>query len=360
MSFSWAQIAGPSVTLSSSTAVMPTFTAPEVTSDTVLTFQLIVRDGHFNSTPDTVSITVRNVNQAPTANAGLDQVVDEPTSVTLDGSGSSDPDGDPLTSNWTQTAGPAVTLSDPTAVRPTFTAPEVTADTILTFHLIVRDGRVDSTPDTVNITVRNIVNQAPHANAGPDQTVECTGPSGASVTLNGSASFDPDGDVLSYTWTGFFGTANGVSPTVTLPVGTHFVTLTVSDGQATATDIVYITVQDSMPPVIAATVSPSLLWPPNHKMVSVSVAAGVSDACDAAPSCQIISVSSNEPINGLGDGDTAPDWQITGDLTVELRAERSGNGTGRIYTIAVQCTDASGNSSTKTVTVSVPHDQGKR
>jgi len=67
-------------------------------------------------------------------------------------------------------------------------------------------------------------------------------------------------------------------------------------------------------------------------------------------------VTSNEPVDGLGDGDTGPDWQITGDLTVNLRAERSGQGSGRIYTITIECTDFSGNSSTKTVTVSVPRN----
>lgn len=65
-------------------------------------------------------------------------------------------------------------------------------------------------------------------------------------------------------------------------------------------------------------------------------------------------VSSNEPVDGLGDGDQVPDWQIAGNLTVNLRAERAGNGSRRVYTISVGCTDASGNSSTKTVPV--PHD----
>jgi hypothetical protein len=71
-------------------------------------------------------------------------------------------------------------------------------------------------------------------------------------------------------------------------------------------------------------------------------------------------VSSNEPENGLGDGDTSPDWKITGNLTLNLRAERSGKGSGRIYTITVKCADADGNSSSGNVRVSVPHDQGKK
>jgi hypothetical protein len=67
-------------------------------------------------------------------------------------------------------------------------------------------------------------------------------------------------------------------------------------------------------------------------------------------------VSSNEPQNGLGDGNMAPDWEITGDDTVNLRAERSGRRSGRVYTIAVTCTDACGNNSTGNVVVNVPHD----
>ena len=89
-------------------------------------------------------------------------------------------------------------------------------------------------------------NHPPVANAG--QSVEATSPAGASVTLNGSGSSDPDGDPLTYNWTGPFGAVSGVSPTVTLTLGTHIVTLTVSDGHSTATDTIQITVQDTTPP----------------------------------------------------------------------------------------------------------------
>lgn len=80
---------------------------------------------------------------------------------------------------------------------------------------------------------------------------------------------------------------------------------------------------------------------------------------DPHPVCSITNVESNEPINGLGDGDTAPDWLITGPLAVTLRSERSGNGSGRTYSVTVRCTDASGNSSTGRAAISVPHDLGK-
>jgi hypothetical protein len=68
-------------------------------------------------------------------------------------------------------------------------------------------------------------------------------------------------------------------------------------------------------------------------------------------------VTSNEPVLGAGSGTTSPDWEITGNLTASIRAERSGAEQGRTYAITVQCTDGSGNSADRTVTVTVPHDK---
>ena len=106
--------------------------------------------------------------------------------------------------------------------------------------------------------------------------------------------------------------------------------------------------------------NPGTLWPPNHKMVPVTMEVTVTDNLDPNPVCKIFDVTSNEPIDGLGDGDTAPDWEITGDLTADLRAERSGTGSGRVYSITVECTDEAGNSAPDTASVTVPHDQGKK
>ncbi|HEX5733922.1 MAG TPA: lamin tail domain-containing protein [Blastocatellia bacterium] len=99
-------------------------------------------------------------------------------------------------------------------------------------------------------------------------------------------------------------------------------------------------------------VDKSVLWPPNHKMVNVTVNYATANNC--GPVTCTLSVTSNEPINGEDDGNTSPDWEVIDDHHVRLRAERSGSGTGRIYTITITCTDGMGGTATATTTVSVP------
>ncbi len=112
---------------------------------------------------------------------------------------------------------------------------------------------------------------------------------------------------------------------------------------------------DTTPPVInSVSANPNRLWPPNHFMVPVTMSVQVTDLCDTVPICRITGVTSNQPLNGLGDGNTMPDWQIMGDLLVNLRAERSGVGGMRVYTLTTTCTDASNNSTSATVDVTVP------
>ena len=86
-----------------------------------------------------------------------------------------------------------------------------------------------------------------------------------------------------------------------------------------------------------------LLWPANHSMVrGLTGLSRSSTFFDPAPTARIVGVSSNEPVDGADDGNASPDWEITGPLTVNLRAERSGVGTGRVYTIQVEGSDAAG------------------
>jgi len=173
----------------------------------------------------------------------------------------------------------------------------------------------------------------------------------ASASVNNGSS-DPDGDPIALLQKPAGPYALGATP-VTLTATDSFADPFAGSSSCTGT----VTVVDATAPTISsAKASPSVLWPPNHKMVPVALSVGASDACDAnaASRCAIASVSSNEPGNGRGDGNTAADWQITGKLTLNLRAERSGTGSGRVYTVGVACSDASGNAATRSVAVTVP------
>ncbi len=192
-------------------------------------------------------------NQNPAANAGADQNVNGGSVVILNGSASSDPDGDTLSFAWTQTTGTAVALSGATTAGPSFTAPNTTET--LSFQLTVSDGKGGSDSDTVNVNVTaGAGNQPPIANAGTDQSVL----SGDLVSLNGSGSSDPDGDPLSFSWTQIAGTAvalsgaNSATPSFTAPAVTETLTfqLTVNDGAISASDTVDVSVTVAAAPVL--------------------------------------------------------------------------------------------------------------
>ena len=114
---------------------------------------------------------------------------------------------------------------------------------------------------------------------------------------------------------------------------------------------------DDAPLITSVTANPNCLWPPNHKMRDIEVALKATDNCtsSSAVTWAITSVSSNEPVNGTGDGNTGPDWTFSGH-NLQLRAEREGTGNGRVYTITVTATDGAGNTSTQTATVCVAHN----
>ena len=217
------------------------------------------------------------------------------------------------------------------------------------------------------IVVTKIVAQPPVANAGPDQTVECTGDSQAEVHLSGSASTDPNDDIVLYEWFENFGAATqtllgtGKDLTVSLALGTHTITLKVTDATAqTATDEVVIQVVDTTPPVVSLRSNPASLWPPNHKLVDVHADLLVQECGPYTVTLE--SVTSNESDNGLGDGDTVGDIQGaalgTADYDLKLRAERAGGGSGRVYTVVYKVVDAGGLETIATTWITVPHDQG--
>jgi hypothetical protein len=185
----------------------------------------------------------------------------------------------------------------------------------------------------------------------PDTTIECNGVDGTVFDFEVTATSDCD-TLLTI--------ACDPPPGSAFPNGTTTVTCIVTDSYGLADTCTFdVTVEDTTPPVIEdAYATPGELWPPNHKMVDVNILVDIMEACDELPDCYIADVTSNEDVNGIGDGNTEPDWIITGNLSVQLRAERAGPESGRIYYIHLVCEDDAGNSTDHTVEVTVPHDQG--
>jgi len=240
------------------------------------------------------------------------------------------------------------------------------------YALAVRDGDVNTTPV---------------ARAGVDQFLECAGPGGTFVELDGSLSSDADGDTLAFEWAVPVGSGvvlddpASATPSGLFPLGPTLVTLTVTDGKGGVdADDVLIVVEDSTPPVLICTTDRIALWPPRHQMVEVEISVIVSDAC-STPAAMTVSctVESSEPDDAKGDG------AFTGDVdgkdghtdpvpvtlaydstkgafvgTVALRAERDGSGEGRVYSIVCDVEDASGNSGSASCVVVVPHDKRKK
>jgi hypothetical protein len=182
-------------------------------------------------------------------------------------------------------------------------------------------------------------------------TVEATGPYGAVVIYSATATDLVDGNVP----------VSCTPPSgSTFALGLAFVSCSATDAHGnTALGFFDVNVVDTTPPQIIRIVgSETNLWPPDHKMVPVTFTVQATDLVDPNPQTHIVSISSNQPPNSGGDGNTGPDYEITGPLSVKLRAERQGN-SERLYTITFVSTDASGNSSTGTYVVHVAQSKGR-
>lgn len=200
---------------------------------------LVVNDGSLASSASTVTVTAAMGNVTPVASAGTAQNVLTGATVTLDGSASTDANGDALLYTWTlasRPAGSAATLSGAATARPTFVADA--AGTYVA-RLVVNDGQVDSAAATVTISA-TVANAAPVANAGAAQTVVA----GAVVALNGGGSSDANGDALTCAWTltsrpagsaAALTSATAVNPAFTADLpGTYVATLVVNDGKVSS------------------------------------------------------------------------------------------------------------------------------
>ena len=240
LSYLWTVLSEPTgsaVALSSATSVTPTFT-PLISGSYII--ELVVSDGISNSPVDTVTVNVSTTNTQPLANAGIDQTGQAGDVITLNGSSSSDADGDSLTYQWALTSVPVgstavLTIND--VAMSMFTA-DIAG--VYQAQLIVNDGQVDSNNDSVSINIENI-NTIPVANAGPDQSAFANN----LVTLDGSASSDVDGDPLTWLWSFTvvpvgsnvqLSDATITNPTFTPDLqGQYVIQLTVNDQQANST-----------------------------------------------------------------------------------------------------------------------------
>ena len=352
LSFTWtlATPSGSEAELDDPGAPAPSFEA-DVAGDYAVT--LVVSDGADTSEPAEATVTAvepdepEPENQAPVADAGADQTVELGERVELDGAGSSDPDGDPVAFSWEITTSPegaAATLSDPGAPAPTL-APDVAGAWELT--LTVTDGELTGT-DAVVVTVeQGPTNQPPVADAGQARQVTL----GESVTLDGSASSDPDGDALAYDWniiTSPQGADDALDdPSLAQPTftpsaaGAYVVELTVTDPLGEAdTDSVMVTVDA----------------PPNADPVA-----------DAGPH-QTITVGEQVTLDGTGSTDAEDDaaggaltyaWALTtlpagsaaglddpSSPTPSFQADVAG-----VYVLTLTVTDADGGQDMDTVQV---------
>ncbi|MDE2179981.1 MAG: tandem-95 repeat protein [candidate division NC10 bacterium] len=334
LTFHWSIVSGPAgsaATLSDPTAVRPTFL---VDRPGTYVFQLIVNDGLIDSAPDTVQIGTAN--SRPVADAGPDQTVHIGRLVQLDGSASSDVDGDPLTYRWTLVSAPTdsqAALSDATTAHPSFVADLQGRYEV---QLIVNDGTADSKPDTVHI---DTTNSRPVADAGLDQQATV----GATVQLDGSHSFDIDGDPLTYRWSFTARPTNSAAsllnaataqPTFMpdLP-GNYVAQLIVNDG-----------FEDSLPDTVAITVEPPANRPPvaqadtavTDENASVGIAVLGNDSDPDGDPLTITGVTQGTKggtatINGVTVTYTPPlNWSGTDSFTYAISDGRGGTATATV------------------------------
>lgn len=289
------------------------------------------------------------VNFPLTVNAGADLIVecDEPggSTVSLDGSATTDPEGDGLTFSWTCQN---VVLSDANTVSPDGFF--VNAQT--------EQCRLDATdqaacaPDADLVQVSVVDTTDPVVTVPADVTAECAAPGGTAVDIGQAFATDACDS---------FVPVSNDAPAL-FPLGATIVTWTaVDDDGNVAQETQIVTIEDTTPPEISADLSPDVLWPPNHELRAITASIQVSDICDANPTVALTSVTSSEPDNDIGDGNTSDDIQGaaigTDDREFELRAERDGRKVGRTYTVVYTASDGSGNQTPDQDAVLAPHNQ---
>jgi hypothetical protein len=402
LTFIWQQISGPTGGIFSNNQALLGVNVPFVGGQGgILTYQVTVTNGFNLSASATVNIQINVVNRAPVAS------IVQPTQPflagstgALDASATFDPDGDALTYSWAQLklgVEPTITLNLANPAVPTFVAPTTDALTNYRFQLTVSDGQLTATSIVNFQTLPQ--HHAPVANAGVAETVGY----GEAVTLDGTASVDPDGNLLTYTWSQTGGTmvllnySDPAKPTFVAPstIGPMTFSLTVSDVylvSAPATVTISVFPPDSIPNCGNAHANKTQLWPPNQTFSRIKIRGleadpkfpsadnsgddgeGNGDSDDSNEDnyrniFRVTSITQDEPTAGAFRGDLSPDaiTQATRpngktrirDL-IMLRRENIPGGNGRVYNIHFGVTNTlSGATCTGVVTVCVPSKRGK-
>ena len=259
LTYSWTHDSSLTITFANQTALSTSFTAPDVAADTTITVTLTVSDGTVDVS-DALQVNITDSpNSPPTVDAGADQEVVEGATVTLSGTATDVDTGDALTYSWTHDSSLTITFANQTALSTSFTAPDVAADTTITVTLTVSDGTVEVS-DALQVNITDSPNSPPTVDAGADREVA----EGSTVNLDGTANDLDTEDALTYSWshnsTLTISLADSAAldtsftaPNVSEDTPVEF-TLRVSDGTASVSDGVIITIQDSAntPPTVNA------------------------------------------------------------------------------------------------------------
>lgn len=300
-------------------------------------------------------------NAPPVADAGGPYSAAEGGSTDLDGSGSSDPDGDALTHHWDMDGDG--TFETPGS-GPTFSAATLD-DGVYPVRLRVCDPSGACDTDGAAVTVRNV---PPTVDAGPDQTVFRNDVVGLSGSWTDPAG--PRDAPYSWAWAVPGDDSAGTAPygttlartAVFATEGSYTLRLRVTDDDGgTGEDELVVDVRNRAPSCADARADQGELWPPDHRFVPIAVD-GLTDAEGDELTVRVTGIRQDEPVDTTGDGNTAPDGRGVDTSTAEVRAERSGSknsgGNGRVYHVAFRASDGHGGACTGTVQVGVPHDRG--
>jgi YVTN family beta-propeller protein len=303
-------------------------------------------------------------NRPPAADADGPYIVDEGSTVALDGSASSDPDGDALTYDWDLNSDGTF---DTPGATPTYAG--VDGPFVQPVSLRVCDPYGECDTDATTITVFNV---PPTADAGPDQTVYRNDTVSLGGTWTDPATsydnpyawtWDVDGDgIVDFSGNAIYGTTINQSTSFALE-GFYTLTFAVTDKDAGHDDDTATIEVLNKPPVCANAIpNTSTIWPPDHQFERINVL-GVTDPEGDTIVITIDSIFQDEPVDTNGDGSFVPDGKGVGTSTAEVRAERAGTkkvpGNGRVYHITFTANDGHGGACTNEVLVGVPHNVGQ-